>query len=337
MCKLSICIPTYNRISMLKECLEHLIPQIAHKDNVEVVISDNASTDGTGHIVKGFIEAYPELRYYENTENLGYARNQIKLFHYASGDYIAVLCDDDVYMDGHVDAILKVISEHEYALVYTNYYSFISKPDKPLRKVFAPEKDKVFTRAYDIMNYPSVGHFSGYVFNRTLALKALKDLLTQKHVEYFEEGRSVFGHVAVVSTATSDLPSYFVGRRHLAAREPSPDQVDYDRLHHLCLDYYEIFHEFFKEGVISEKDLAYRADMVLSSLPRSIIRDAPQMTNEQLKVVAKRLSDYFREDRRFYLKSLPLFYIVRISMMKQFLKLLLCLHHAQRRLRRSLD
>lgn len=321
---------------MLKECLEHLIPQVVHKDNVEVIISDNASTDGTGYMVKRFIESYPKLKYYKNTENLGYAINQIKLFQYAKGDYIAILCDDDVYMDGHVDAVLRVIYEREYAFVYTNYYSFISKPDRPLRKMFAPEEDKMFTRAYDIMNYPSVGHFSGYIFNRALALKALKELLTRKPVEYFEKGRSVFGHVAVVSTATSDLPSYFVGKRHLAAREPSPDQIDYDRLYHLCLDYYEIFHEFFKEGVISEKDLEYRADLVLSSLPRSIIRDAPQMTNEELWEVARRLSDYFREDRRFYLKSLPLFYIVRISMIKQFLKLLLCLHHAQKRLRRSI-
>jgi glycosyltransferase involved in cell wall biosynthesis len=321
---------------MLKECLGHLIPQVVHKDNVEVIISDNASSDGTDDMVKGFIESYPRLRYYKSAENLGYAANQIKLFRYTKGNYVAILCDDDVYMDGHVDAILEVVSKHEYALVYTNYYSFISKPDRPLRKMFAPEEDKVFPRAYDIMNYPSVGHFSGYVFNRALARKALKELLTQKPIEYFEEGRSVFGHVAVVSTATSDLPSYFVGKRHLAARQPSPDQIDYDRLRHLCLDYYEIFHEFFKEGVISEKDLAYRADIVLSSLPRSIIRDAPQMTNEELRVVAKQLSDYFRKDRRFYLKSLPLFYIVRISIIKQFLKLLLCLHHAQKRLRRSI-
>ena len=142
-------------------------------------------------------------------------------------------------------------------------------------------------------------------------------------------------HVAVISTSTSELPAYFIGKRRLAARQPAPHKVDYDRLRHVCLDNYETFYGFYKKGFINEKDLAYRAGMVLSSLPRSIIRDAPQMTNEELDVISMRLSHYFGKDKRFYLISLPLFYIVRSSVVKQLLKLLLRLHHTQKKIRRS--
>jgi glycosyltransferase involved in cell wall biosynthesis len=49
--KLSICIPTYNRAQTLRETIDSILPQILGNFNIEILISDNASTDDTPSIV----------------------------------------------------------------------------------------------------------------------------------------------------------------------------------------------------------------------------------------------------------------------------------------------
>ena len=50
--KLSICIPTYNRKGNLSELLDALAEMIGEARDIEVIISDNASTDGTKEYMK---------------------------------------------------------------------------------------------------------------------------------------------------------------------------------------------------------------------------------------------------------------------------------------------
>ena len=54
---LSICIPTYNRASFLKEALSRVLSQLSQiKDNnkIELLVSDNCSTDNTAEVVSEF-------------------------------------------------------------------------------------------------------------------------------------------------------------------------------------------------------------------------------------------------------------------------------------------
>jgi glycosyltransferase involved in cell wall biosynthesis len=289
---------------MLKECLEHLIPQVKDKDNVEVIISDNASSDGTDQMVKGFKEIYPDLRYFRNTENLGYAGNQVKCIEYASGDYIALLCDDDVYTNGQVDRILKVVSEREYAFVALNYYSFLKKVNKPYKSNFAPEEDVIFERAYDVLNYPSVGHFSGLIFNSRLAKDTLQRILAKRSYQSFEKGRGIIFDVAVRSTLATSLPAYFIGHRGLVNR--MPNKVDYDNLYHLCLDYYGYYKTLFDEGLIDKNDLDYRGRVVIDKLPRSIISNGSTLNDREIERITIQLCQWFKGNKKFDKICFPL-------------------------------
>lgn len=68
---LSICIPTYNRSFYLKNSLNSVICQKEFKKgNVEIVISDNASTDDTESVVKEYVSKYENIRYFRNAENI---------------------------------------------------------------------------------------------------------------------------------------------------------------------------------------------------------------------------------------------------------------------------
>lgn len=70
---LSLCIPTYNRANVLRQMLEHLVSlkTFSESDDIEVVISDNASSDDTEIVGRCFAQKYPQrIRYYRNDKNV---------------------------------------------------------------------------------------------------------------------------------------------------------------------------------------------------------------------------------------------------------------------------
>jgi len=99
--KLSICIPTWNRCKDLDRCLNSIMGQITQE--VEIIVCDNNSTDGTENMVKQY--QFP-IRYYKNDTNIGAEANALKVASYAIGDYIWILGDDDVIKAGKLKEIL---------------------------------------------------------------------------------------------------------------------------------------------------------------------------------------------------------------------------------------
>ncbi len=93
MSKLTVVVPTYNRSAYLAECLGSIAEQ-TYRD-FELVVLDNASTDGTSAVVERFESL--GIRYVRNAENIGAVRN-IDLARElgAASDYHIVFHDDDL-------------------------------------------------------------------------------------------------------------------------------------------------------------------------------------------------------------------------------------------------
>lgn len=92
---LSICIPTYNGGYKLDTALMAISKSIKTYDDVEVIISDNASTDDTPEIISKYLKD-SRFRSYKNENNLGFNRNMFMLIrYYARGKYCWVVGDDD--------------------------------------------------------------------------------------------------------------------------------------------------------------------------------------------------------------------------------------------------
>lgn len=67
----SICIPTYNRAPFLRETIESLVCQKEFQSGaVEIVVSDNASTDGTEDMCRKYVAGFCNFHYYRNEENV---------------------------------------------------------------------------------------------------------------------------------------------------------------------------------------------------------------------------------------------------------------------------
>jgi glycosyltransferase involved in cell wall biosynthesis len=108
---LSIAIPTYNRAGLLDLCLTRVIEQLPATGEVEVLVSNNASTDGTRAVVARHQAAYPALRYSENEQNGGPDFNIAKAFELATGKYAWVFSDDDLLLPGALAYVLPLLRQ----------------------------------------------------------------------------------------------------------------------------------------------------------------------------------------------------------------------------------
>lgn len=60
---LSICIPTFNRCDILNDTLKSIINDEAFDDDIEIVISDNFSSDSTEYVCKKYTDSYSNIKY----------------------------------------------------------------------------------------------------------------------------------------------------------------------------------------------------------------------------------------------------------------------------------
>lgn len=109
----SICIPTYNRSIYLRQSLERYIVEKEFIDGkVEIVISDNASTDDTKMVVEEYIKKYKNIRYYRNTENIRDKNFPLALSR-GSG-ILHRLCNDTLQISrGHLEDLCHTVCKYE--------------------------------------------------------------------------------------------------------------------------------------------------------------------------------------------------------------------------------
>lgn len=96
--KISICIPQYNRIDYLLLSLEFIKNQ-TYK-NIEIVISDDCSTDDTETRILEYKKEYCyNIKYFRFDKNVGYDKNTRNALELATGDYCIALGNDDTFND----------------------------------------------------------------------------------------------------------------------------------------------------------------------------------------------------------------------------------------------
>ncbi len=108
---LTIAIPTYNRLEKLKISLNKILDYTKGHDEIEIFVSDNASTDGTKEYVKDVQKENSNLKYYRNIANLGLDGNFLNCFRKAQGKYLWMLSDDDSLMENAIETVLHVIEQ----------------------------------------------------------------------------------------------------------------------------------------------------------------------------------------------------------------------------------
>lgn len=116
----SIGMTVYNAERFVAETLDSLLAQ--DYPNFELVISDNASTDGSSEICQSYADRDPRIRYYRNAENIGSVRNWNQALELARGEYFMWASDHDLWDPTYISKCVRVLDEDsDVVIAYSRY------------------------------------------------------------------------------------------------------------------------------------------------------------------------------------------------------------------------
>lgn len=127
----SICCITYNHKDYIREALEGFVNQNTLFD-YEIIVHDDASTDGTAEIVREYASKYPDIitgiYQVENQYSKGVSPSLCYVWPKAKGKYIALCEGDDYWIDEYkLQRQVDFLEKHEdYGLVHTNHVRLVN-------------------------------------------------------------------------------------------------------------------------------------------------------------------------------------------------------------------
>lgn len=117
MVKVSIGMPVYNGEKYIEKAIQSILSQTYN--NIELIISDNASTDRTREICCYYRRSDKRVRYVRNDKNFGARFNYNKVFNLARGEFFKWASHDDICMPTYIEKCLNVLIEKpKVALAY---------------------------------------------------------------------------------------------------------------------------------------------------------------------------------------------------------------------------
>ncbi|ADG70231.1 glycosyltransferase family 2 protein [Brachyspira murdochii] len=137
----SVLIPTYNRKDLLKRALESVLKQ-TYK-NIEIYVTDNASTDGTFDFMQEFSKSDKRIIYNRREKNIGPLYNGSEAYKHLKGKYAIILCDDDYFISNtFFENSVKAMEENENIVIV-----------RGVVKCFNEKNNNIFIDIYNSKEY----------------------------------------------------------------------------------------------------------------------------------------------------------------------------------------
>lgn len=121
----SIGLPVFNGEAYLRRALDSLLAQ--DYPNFELIVSDNASTDGTQAICQEFAARDSRLKVYRNETNLGSVFNFNRVFELSSGKYFAWAGNDDWWESGFISKCVMTLERNPDAVLCYTLAQFVDR------------------------------------------------------------------------------------------------------------------------------------------------------------------------------------------------------------------
>lgn len=106
----SVCVPTCDRVDFLRESLLSITAQTY--EPLEILISDNASTDATEAVCRELAARDPRVRYIRHARNIGLYQNHNLCIDESRGEYLGFLHDDDLHSPSLIAENAAVLTAH---------------------------------------------------------------------------------------------------------------------------------------------------------------------------------------------------------------------------------
>lgn len=140
--KVSILMVTYNREKYIKDALESVLKQ-SFKD-FEIVIVDDCSCDNTFFIVDRYIKDGMPIVYKKNDKNIGIFNSRNVALSFCSGEYVAILDSDDIWIDENkLKKQVDFLEENKEYLICGSMASLIDEKNNVFGSLIFRSSDKV--------------------------------------------------------------------------------------------------------------------------------------------------------------------------------------------------
>jgi glycosyltransferase involved in cell wall biosynthesis len=205
--KISVIIPAYNRLPMLKEAVDSVLAQ--DFEDFELIVVDDGSTDGTYEAMK---EYGGRVKVLQNPQNKGVSAARNKGILHAKGKYLAFLDSDDLWVKGKLTIQATFLDDNpQYPLCYT---------------------DEIWIRKGKRVN-PMMKHakYSGWILEKCLPLctispsSAMMRKTLFKRVGLFDEALPVCEDYDFWLRVSVRFPIFFINKKLIIKRGGHPDQL----------------------------------------------------------------------------------------------------------------
>jgi len=276
--KVSVLVPVYNGERHLAECLETVLNQSIA--DIEILISDNCSTDGTLDIIETFAARDHRIRWWQNPQNLGMTGNHNACLRQARGEYIKYVHADDkllsplalqkmvAALDQYPGAVMVGVPEH--------HTSIKSKAIALFNKAGVYDGKHVILTGLE-HNCNPVGSPTLTMFRRAAAQKGFDErftshLDTEMWCHLLEQGDYVF--------LSEALATWRVHEHQHTTRFKTSGVKDYDHL--------RLMEIFYAKNWLRQKATARMLFIQIYYLQKHFGREAAPLTSVMMRQLTRR-------------------------------------------------
>lgn len=312
---LTICIPTFNRKCELHDLLLSIADESMNA-GVDILVSDNASIDGTGDLVGVLQKTMPNLKYIKNEKNVGFDKNILKLIENSSTDYIWFLGDDDGLFPGGISRVLNEIEDKKISGLLINGIPYDSNLKEKIgdttvmnRKI--SNNDMNFSSSEAL--FEKFGDYVGFISANVIKTSILKKILIQNKFDNFLNG---YVHIYLIGSCAKIEPFWKYISTPIIKWRSDNDSLKhigmYRRLELDILEYDRIMSELFGEHSNVRKSVNERiCSSILASTTLHLNKNN-LITKELRKKIIKLTFIRYCKFSVYWYKIIPYLYLPRL-------------------------
>jgi len=131
--KVSIVVPSFNKVDFIKDTLESIVSQ--KYPNLEVIIQDGGSTDGTLEVIKKYQKKYPKIFKVESKKDKGQLDAINRGLKKATGEILTFINADDVYEKNAFKMVAEAYIKNKDALWFAGKGRVINREGREIAKI----------------------------------------------------------------------------------------------------------------------------------------------------------------------------------------------------------